>query len=154
MVEGGARIIQAFLDTRLVDLLLVTIAPVLVGSAGVPAVAAAGPELPTTASVLYEQFGRDVFSFAATSALVALAAASPLGAAPSPTGSVTNQPLPADSSVGSLIGSFLSLIKGWAGAAGSAHGQGHGYGRIALPTFLDAPAISGLEEIEDYLKFA
>ncbi|KAJ2763661.1 hypothetical protein IWQ57_005494 [Coemansia nantahalensis] len=94
------------------------------------------------------------FSFAATSALVALAAASPLGAAPSPTGSVTNQPLPADSSVGSLIGSFLSLIKGWAGAAGSAHGQGHGYGRIALPTFLDAPAISGLEEIEDYLKFA
>ncbi|KAJ2710677.1 2,5-diamino-6-(ribosylamino)-4(3H)-pyrimidinone 5'-phosphate reductase, partial [Coemansia spiralis] len=60
MVEGGARIIQAFLDAHLVDLLLVTIAPVFVGSAGVPAIAAADPESPAVVPALYEQFGRDV----------------------------------------------------------------------------------------------
>ncbi|KAJ1730171.1 2,5-diamino-6-(ribosylamino)-4(3H)-pyrimidinone 5'-phosphate reductase [Coemansia biformis] len=60
MVEGGARIIQAFLDSRLVDLLLVTVAPVLVGSAGVPAATDVDASSPTIVPVLYEQFGRDV----------------------------------------------------------------------------------------------
>ena len=35
MVEGGARVIQSFLSERLVDALIVTTAPVLVGSDGV-----------------------------------------------------------------------------------------------------------------------
>ncbi|KAJ2776816.1 2,5-diamino-6-(ribosylamino)-4(3H)-pyrimidinone 5'-phosphate reductase [Coemansia javaensis] len=60
MVEGGARVIQAFLEARLVDLLLVTIAPVLAGSAAVPAVAAADCSALAIAPLLYERFGRDV----------------------------------------------------------------------------------------------
>jgi 3,4-dihydroxy 2-butanone 4-phosphate synthase/GTP cyclohydrolase II len=36
MVEGGARVITAFLSQRLVDLLILTIAPVLVGGLRVP----------------------------------------------------------------------------------------------------------------------
>jgi 2,5-diamino-6-(ribosylamino)-4(3H)-pyrimidinone 5'-phosphate reductase len=35
MVEGGARVIQSFLSERLVDALIVTTAPVLVGGDGV-----------------------------------------------------------------------------------------------------------------------
>ncbi|KAJ1830214.1 2,5-diamino-6-(ribosylamino)-4(3H)-pyrimidinone 5'-phosphate reductase [Coemansia sp. RSA 2706] len=58
MVEGGARVIQAFLASPIVDLLIVTIAPTLVGERGVAAVLA-----PAQASIvpqLYEPFGRDI----------------------------------------------------------------------------------------------
>ncbi|KAJ2710678.1 hypothetical protein H4R19_003632 [Coemansia spiralis] len=83
------------------------------------------------------------FAFVAASALAALAAAAPLSAAPSSTGSHAIERAP----VGNLIQPFLSLVKSW--AAGNENGHGHGHG--ALPTFLDASEISELEEIEDYL---
>ncbi|KAI7821481.1 dihydrofolate reductase-like domain-containing protein [Kickxella alabastrina] len=68
MVEGGAQIIQAFLKSRVptsnravVDTLIVTVAPVLVGSLGVAAVPA--PEAIPGILIrprCYEQFGPDV----------------------------------------------------------------------------------------------
>ncbi|KAJ2540140.1 2,5-diamino-6-(ribosylamino)-4(3H)-pyrimidinone 5'-phosphate reductase [Coemansia sp. D1744] len=58
MVEGGARVIQAFLESQIVDLLIITIAPVLVGSSGVAA--ALSPLSAPIVPQLYEQFGRDV----------------------------------------------------------------------------------------------
>ncbi|KAJ2357662.1 2,5-diamino-6-(ribosylamino)-4(3H)-pyrimidinone 5'-phosphate reductase [Coemansia erecta] len=58
MVEGGARVIQAFLESRIVDLLIVTIAPVLVGNKGVAA--ASSPLSASIVPQIYETFGRDV----------------------------------------------------------------------------------------------
>ncbi|KAJ1802245.1 2,5-diamino-6-(ribosylamino)-4(3H)-pyrimidinone 5'-phosphate reductase [Coemansia sp. RSA 2599] len=67
MVEGGAQIIQAFLESRLVDSLVVTIAPVLVGSRGVPAVPAHdGIRALNIVPRAYEQFGADVVMAADT----------------------------------------------------------------------------------------
>ncbi|KAJ2857189.1 2,5-diamino-6-(ribosylamino)-4(3H)-pyrimidinone 5'-phosphate reductase [Coemansia erecta] len=61
MVEGGAQIIQAFLESQLVDSLVVTIAPALVGSRGVPAVPASdGIQALKIVPRAYEQFGVDV----------------------------------------------------------------------------------------------
>ncbi|KAJ1721111.1 2,5-diamino-6-(ribosylamino)-4(3H)-pyrimidinone 5'-phosphate reductase [Coemansia erecta] len=65
MVEGGAQVIQAFLECRMVDCLIVTIAPTVVGSEGVPAVLAQNgiPGL-TIRPRAYEQFGPDVVMIA------------------------------------------------------------------------------------------
>ncbi|KAJ2783254.1 2,5-diamino-6-(ribosylamino)-4(3H)-pyrimidinone 5'-phosphate reductase [Coemansia interrupta] len=65
MVEGGAQIIQAFLECRMVDCLIVTIAPTVVGSEGVPAVPAQNgiPGLSIRPRA-YEQFGPDVVMIA------------------------------------------------------------------------------------------
>ncbi|KAJ2081837.1 2,5-diamino-6-(ribosylamino)-4(3H)-pyrimidinone 5'-phosphate reductase [Coemansia sp. RSA 988] len=60
MVEGGARVIQSFLESKLVDALIVTIAPVLVGSSGVPAVAEPTMDSLAITPVSYEPFGRDI----------------------------------------------------------------------------------------------
>ncbi|KAJ2707238.1 2,5-diamino-6-(ribosylamino)-4(3H)-pyrimidinone 5'-phosphate reductase [Coemansia sp. IMI 203386] len=61
MVEGGAQIIQAFLESQLVDSLIITIAPTLVGSRGVPAVPAPnGIQTLKITPRVYEQFGADV----------------------------------------------------------------------------------------------
>ncbi|KAJ2798910.1 2,5-diamino-6-(ribosylamino)-4(3H)-pyrimidinone 5'-phosphate reductase [Coemansia guatemalensis] len=60
MVEGGARVIQSFLESQLVDVLIVTIAPVLVGSSGVPAVAASAMDSLAITPLSYEPFGRDI----------------------------------------------------------------------------------------------
>ncbi|KAJ2086573.1 2,5-diamino-6-(ribosylamino)-4(3H)-pyrimidinone 5'-phosphate reductase [Coemansia sp. S100] len=59
MVEGGAQIIRAFLRSeRMVHKLVITIAPVYIGSAeGVPAV---DTVLPHIRPLAYEQFGCDV----------------------------------------------------------------------------------------------
>ncbi|KAJ1845295.1 2,5-diamino-6-(ribosylamino)-4(3H)-pyrimidinone 5'-phosphate reductase [Coemansia sp. RSA 2703] len=65
MVEGGAQIIQAFLECRMVDCLIVTIAPTVVGSSGVPAVPSQNgiPGLCIRPRA-YEQFGPDVVMIA------------------------------------------------------------------------------------------
>ncbi|KAJ2612162.1 2,5-diamino-6-(ribosylamino)-4(3H)-pyrimidinone 5'-phosphate reductase [Coemansia sp. RSA 1365] len=60
MVEGGARVIQSFLESQLVDVLIVTIAPVLVGSSGVSAVGAPTVDALTITPLSYEPFGRDI----------------------------------------------------------------------------------------------
>lgn len=62
MVEGGARIITSFITARLVDQILLTIAPVLVG--GVRAVGAFShgdpPRLPRLKNVFWGRLGEDV----------------------------------------------------------------------------------------------
>lgn len=55
MVEGGSRIIQSCLTSGLVDLLIVTIAPVYVGNQGVDVSAVA-----KLRDVQYQQFGNDM----------------------------------------------------------------------------------------------
>ncbi|KAI8322226.1 bacterial bifunctional deaminase-reductase [Martensiomyces pterosporus] len=67
MVEGGAHVIQSFLSSRLTDLLIVTIAPMLVGDSGVPAVPSARgiPSL-SIEPLAYEQFGADIVMIAKT----------------------------------------------------------------------------------------
>jgi riboflavin-specific deaminase-like protein len=57
MVEGGSRIIQSLIDTRLVDQLYITVCPLFVGS-GVKAFN--GDELTRLDDVGYTQFGSDV----------------------------------------------------------------------------------------------
>jgi len=61
MVEGGARVITSFLATRLVDHLVLTIAPRFVG--GLPAVAANGERpvvLPRLSGLRHRQLGADL----------------------------------------------------------------------------------------------
>ncbi|RUP48334.1 hypothetical protein BC936DRAFT_144698 [Jimgerdemannia flammicorona] len=70
MIEGGARVIQACLGAvGHVDLLVVTVAPTIVGRDGVAATgemagettpATAAPRFPRLDDVRYEQFGRDI----------------------------------------------------------------------------------------------
>jgi 2,5-diamino-6-(ribosylamino)-4(3H)-pyrimidinone 5'-phosphate reductase len=58
MVEGGARVIQSFLSERLVDALIVTTAPVLLGSDGVGY--NGGVEAPPSLKYIHtELLGRD-----------------------------------------------------------------------------------------------
>ncbi|KAJ1954219.1 2,5-diamino-6-(ribosylamino)-4(3H)-pyrimidinone 5'-phosphate reductase [Linderina pennispora] len=69
MVEGGAQIIQLFMTSRLTDRLITTTAPVLVGSGGVPAVAAETIDSSFAIEPLeYAAFGRDIVMFATTAA--------------------------------------------------------------------------------------
>lgn len=58
MVEGGARIIQSFLAERLVDALIVTTAPVLVGGDGV-GYSEGFQQLPGLKYIQTELLGRD-----------------------------------------------------------------------------------------------
>jgi riboflavin biosynthesis pyrimidine reductase len=58
MVEGGARIIQSFLAERLVDALIVTTAPVLVGGDGV-GYSEGFQQLPGLKYIHTELLGRD-----------------------------------------------------------------------------------------------
>ncbi|CAG8480329.1 370_t:CDS:2 [Cetraspora pellucida] len=70
MVEGGAKIIKSFLKINMVDLLIVTIAPVFVGANGILAIdenstnsqieEEVNDDLPKLVNVKYEQFGRDI----------------------------------------------------------------------------------------------
>ncbi|CAG8513442.1 240_t:CDS:2, partial [Scutellospora calospora] len=68
MVEGGARIINSFLKSGKVDLLIVTISPVFVGENGVSAIISnknnsteiESNNLPKLTNVIYEKFGRDI----------------------------------------------------------------------------------------------
>ncbi|KAI8381214.1 dihydrofolate reductase-like domain-containing protein [Radiomyces spectabilis] len=57
MVEGGARVIQSWLKSSLVDQLIVTVAPVLVGD-GVDATS--GRSLTSLSDVQYQQIGNDM----------------------------------------------------------------------------------------------
>lgn len=59
MVEGGAEIISSFLQTRLVDQMVVTIAPILLG--GLNAIGAVdGAELPHLENASYHNYGADI----------------------------------------------------------------------------------------------
>jgi 2,5-diamino-6-(ribosylamino)-4(3H)-pyrimidinone 5'-phosphate reductase len=58
MVEGGARVIQSFLSERLVDALIVTTAPVLVGGDGV-GYSEGFEQVPGLKYIGTEQLGRD-----------------------------------------------------------------------------------------------
>ncbi|GAA5831403.1 hypothetical protein JCM11251_004014 [Rhodosporidiobolus azoricus] len=58
MVEGGASVITSFLASALVDLVIVTVAPVLVGSEGV-SVTQPGVDLPELEHLQTEVYGRD-----------------------------------------------------------------------------------------------
>ncbi len=61
MVEGGARIISSFLRTRLVDQVVITIAPVLVGGLRVRGRFAFSPDdFPRLRNMLYERAGDDL----------------------------------------------------------------------------------------------
>ncbi|RIB22226.1 dihydrofolate reductase-like domain-containing protein [Gigaspora rosea] len=67
MVEGGAKIIDSFLKSGKVDLLIITIAPILVGANGVSAISNnnlvennSEDKLPKLTNVTYEKFGRDI----------------------------------------------------------------------------------------------
>jgi len=60
MVEGGQRVISSFLSTgpTLVDILIITVAPILVGQAGTEAL---NPDstIPLLEHIESENFGRD-----------------------------------------------------------------------------------------------
>jgi 3,4-dihydroxy 2-butanone 4-phosphate synthase/GTP cyclohydrolase II len=63
MVEGGATVISSFLATQIVDRLVVTVAPLMVG--GIPAVAGLagavpGQALPRLRDVRYQPVGKDM----------------------------------------------------------------------------------------------
>jgi riboflavin biosynthesis pyrimidine reductase len=64
MVEGGAQIITAFLASRLVDLVVLTIVPIFLG--GLPAISADDPSTRSTFGPLrlgnptYERLGDDL----------------------------------------------------------------------------------------------
>lgn len=58
MVEGGGRVITAFLKARLVDKLVLTVSPCLVG--GVKAVGALGVRLPRLRKPRYQWLGEDM----------------------------------------------------------------------------------------------
>ncbi|GAA6000367.1 2,5-diamino-6-(ribosylamino)-4(3H)-pyrimidinone 5'-phosphate reductase [Rhodotorula paludigena] len=58
MVEGGASVITSFLASGLVDLVLVTVAPVLVGAEGV-SVTQLGVKMPRLEHVKTQVFGKD-----------------------------------------------------------------------------------------------
>ncbi|GAA5890946.1 hypothetical protein JCM6882_008863 [Rhodosporidiobolus microsporus] len=58
MVEGGASVITSFLASGLVDLVFVTVAPVLVGSEGV-SVTQPGIDLPELEHLKTEAYGKD-----------------------------------------------------------------------------------------------
>ncbi|GAA5944888.1 hypothetical protein JCM10213_006625 [Rhodosporidiobolus nylandii] len=58
MVEGGASVISSFLASKLVDLVIVTVAPVLVGAEGV-SVTRPGLDVPELEHLATEVFGRD-----------------------------------------------------------------------------------------------
>lgn len=59
MVEGGARVIAGFLRARLVDMVVLTIAPLYLG--GLPALEAVpGDQLPRLENPRYEAFGEDL----------------------------------------------------------------------------------------------
>lgn len=63
MVEGGAKIIQSFLadSQKLVNQLIVTIAPTFIGSGGVSATSDRDRlDLPKLQQVHYQQFGVDM----------------------------------------------------------------------------------------------
>ncbi|KFH68601.1 riboflavin biosynthesis protein RibD domain-containing protein [Podila verticillata NRRL 6337] len=63
MVEGGANVISTFLASGLVDLVLITIAPVYVGLDGVSAVQNA-EVAPMFGSITYHTLGRDIMMVA------------------------------------------------------------------------------------------
>ncbi|KAG0337450.1 2,5-diamino-6-(ribosylamino)-4(3H)-pyrimidinone 5'-phosphate reductase [Podila humilis] len=63
MVEGGATVISSFMASGLVDLVLVTIAPVYVGPNGVSAVQTA-EVAPHFENITYHPLGRDVMMVA------------------------------------------------------------------------------------------
>jgi riboflavin biosynthesis pyrimidine reductase len=61
MVEGGAGIITSFLGARLVDLLVLTVAPLLVGGLrGVGDLGVVSSRLPHLRDVTYLQLGGDL----------------------------------------------------------------------------------------------
>ena len=62
MVEGGAAVIQSFLTARLVDYVILTIAPLLVGGISYlhAAEAAESRDLPRLHDVLAYQLGNDI----------------------------------------------------------------------------------------------
>jgi 2,5-diamino-6-(ribosylamino)-4(3H)-pyrimidinone 5'-phosphate reductase len=71
MVEGGARIIQSFLKSGLTDLLIITIAPILVGPNAISATSddkksikererEVDIKIPKLENVKYEQLGKDI----------------------------------------------------------------------------------------------
>ena len=62
MVEGGAEVISSFLHEKLVDQLVVTVAPRLLG--GLPAITRNGVPLPVLGDVSYQQLGRDLILWA------------------------------------------------------------------------------------------
>ncbi|MDJ0666835.1 MAG: RibD family protein [Desulfobacterales bacterium] len=65
MVEGGARVITSFIQAQLVDLLIVTIAPKLVGGLQVLAAPTNGAEAPMQlAGVRYARLGDDLILWA------------------------------------------------------------------------------------------
>ncbi|KAJ2455146.1 2,5-diamino-6-(ribosylamino)-4(3H)-pyrimidinone 5'-phosphate reductase [Coemansia sp. RSA 2336] len=57
MVEGGARVIQSFLASGLCSMVIITIAPIYVGSEGV---SASPRPCSSLVPLLYRQFGRDM----------------------------------------------------------------------------------------------
>jgi 3,4-dihydroxy 2-butanone 4-phosphate synthase/GTP cyclohydrolase II len=58
MVEGGAEVITSFLAAQLVDRLIVTIAPLLIG--GLRGVAGLQPHLPRLHNVHHHTLGQDI----------------------------------------------------------------------------------------------
>ncbi|KAM0752723.1 bacterial bifunctional deaminase-reductase [Meredithblackwellia eburnea MCA 4105] len=60
MVEGGASVISSFLASGLVDLVVITIAPVFVGAEGVSMMKDMGADFPSFEHVRTKSFGRDV----------------------------------------------------------------------------------------------
>lgn len=65
MVEGGARVITSFIRAQLVDLLVVTIAPKLVGGLQVMTAPPIGAETPMTLTVIhYERLENDLVLWA------------------------------------------------------------------------------------------
>jgi 2,5-diamino-6-(ribosylamino)-4(3H)-pyrimidinone 5'-phosphate reductase len=61
MVEGGAKIIQSCLTSKLCDQLIITVAPLFIGADGVSETGNDGTlEFPSLANVKYEKMGNDV----------------------------------------------------------------------------------------------
>ena len=61
MVEGGARVITSFLTERLVDHVVLTVAPVVLGGMrAVKPMEGAYAEFPTLANTGYKQVGKDM----------------------------------------------------------------------------------------------
>lgn len=70
MIEGGSRIIQSCLVSNSFDQLIITIAPIFIGSEGVPAMTAIQQDITRLAKVQYQTLGNDIVMSAEKSAVV------------------------------------------------------------------------------------
>jgi 2,5-diamino-6-(ribosylamino)-4(3H)-pyrimidinone 5'-phosphate reductase len=60
MIEGGSKIIQSCLLTSSFDQLIITIAPIFIGSEGVPAMSTIQKDIMRLTNVKYQPLGNDI----------------------------------------------------------------------------------------------